>query len=138
MRSVAKDTDVNDLGSCLAGLSRSLRHASLCFRTKEELSTQERFDLTRSLLDHEREIRGARGGTMTNKLYYGDNLAVLRASIAAESVDLVYLDPPFNSNASYNVLFKAPGGDAVPGADRGVRRHLALERIRPNAPSTRW
>ena len=44
---------------------------------------------------------------MTNKLYYGDNLDVLRASVASESVDLVYLDPPFNSNASYNVLFKA-------------------------------
>ncbi len=46
-----------------------------------------------------------------NALYYGDNLAVLRESIATESVDLVYLDPPFNSNASYNVLFKATGGD---------------------------
>jgi site-specific DNA-methyltransferase (adenine-specific) len=48
---------------------------------------------------------------VTNALYYGDNLAVLRESIATESVDLVYLDPPFNSNASYNVLFKAPSGD---------------------------
>ena len=48
---------------------------------------------------------------MTNKLYYGDNLDVLRASVADESVDLVYLDPPFNSNASYNVLFNAPGGE---------------------------
>lgn len=47
---------------------------------------------------------------MTNALYYGDNLAVLRASIATESVDLIYLDPPFNSSASYNVLFKAPSG----------------------------
>ena len=47
---------------------------------------------------------------MTNKLYYGDNLDVLRSNIASESVDLVYLDPPFNSNASYNVLFKAPSG----------------------------
>jgi site-specific DNA-methyltransferase (adenine-specific) len=46
-----------------------------------------------------------------NALYYGDNLAVLRESIADESVDLVYLDPPFNSNASYNVLFKAPSGE---------------------------
>lgn len=47
-----------------------------------------------------------------NQLFYGDNLAVLRSgSIAAESVDLIYLDPPFNSNASYNVLFKAPSGD---------------------------
>ena len=47
---------------------------------------------------------------MTNTLYYGDNLAILREHIARESVDLVYLDPPFNSNASYNVLFKAPDG----------------------------
>ena len=46
-----------------------------------------------------------------NKLYYGDNLPVLRESIASESVDLIYLDPPFNSNASYNVLFKAPAGE---------------------------
>ena len=45
-----------------------------------------------------------------NHLYYGDNLRVLREHIADESVDLVYLDPPFNSNASYNVLFKAPDG----------------------------
>jgi adenine specific DNA methylase Mod len=49
-------------------------------------------------------------GGMTNKLFYGDNLAVLREHIASESVDLVYLDPPFNSNATYNVLFKAPDG----------------------------
>ena len=47
---------------------------------------------------------------MTNKLYYGDNLGVLREHIADESVDLVGLDPPFNSNATYNVLFKAPDG----------------------------
>ena len=45
-----------------------------------------------------------------NTLYYGDNLAILREEIADESVDLIYLDPPFNSNASYNVLFKAPEG----------------------------
>ena len=47
-----------------------------------------------------------------NHLYYGDNLTVLRDSIATGSVDLVYLDPPFNSNASYNVLFKGPSGNA--------------------------
>jgi site-specific DNA-methyltransferase (adenine-specific) len=45
-----------------------------------------------------------------NHLYYGDNLKVLRDSIATESVDLIYLDPPFNSNAGYNILFKAPDG----------------------------
>ncbi len=39
----------------------------------------------------------------TKALYYGDNLQVLRDSIATESVDLIYLDPPFNSNATYNV-----------------------------------
>lgn len=48
---------------------------------------------------------------MANKLYYGDNLTVLRESIADQSVDLIYLDPPFNSNASYNVLFRAPSGE---------------------------
>jgi site-specific DNA-methyltransferase (adenine-specific) len=47
---------------------------------------------------------------MTNQLYYGDNLQVLRDSVATESVELVYLDPPFNSQANYNVLFKAPTG----------------------------
>ena len=48
---------------------------------------------------------------MTNHLYYGDNLEVLRGSIRDESVDLIYLDPPFNSNANYNVLFRAPSGE---------------------------
>lgn len=45
-----------------------------------------------------------------NTLFYGDNLAVLRESVASESVDLIYLDPPFNSNANYNVLFQGPSG----------------------------
>jgi len=49
---------------------------------------------------------------MANHLYYGDNLAVLREQIKDESVDLIYLDPPFNSNANYNVLFRGPSGDA--------------------------
>ena len=44
-----------------------------------------------------------------NSLYYGDNLEVLRA-FPSECVDLVYLDPPFNSNRSYNVLFKEAAG----------------------------
>lgn len=39
-----------------------------------------------------------------NKLYFGDNLDVLR-KIPAESVDLIYLDPPFNSNADYNIIY---------------------------------
>jgi 16S rRNA G966 N2-methylase RsmD len=40
-----------------------------------------------------------------NRLYYGDNLEILAKYVVDESVDLVYLDPPFNSNRSYNVIF---------------------------------
>lgn len=50
---------------------------------------------------------------MTNALYYGDNLQVLRENITSESVDLVYLDPPFNSQASYNILFRSPAGKSA-------------------------
>jgi len=46
-------------------------------------------------------------------LHYGDNLDVLRNEITSDSVDLVYLDPPFNSQATYNVLFKSPTGKAA-------------------------
>jgi DNA modification methylase len=47
---------------------------------------------------------------MTNTLYYGDNLDILKRYIKDETVDLVYLDPPFNSNANYNVLFAEQDG----------------------------
>jgi len=46
-----------------------------------------------------------------NTLFYGDNLPILREYISDESVDLIYLDPPFNSNRSYNVLFKEESGE---------------------------
>ena len=42
-----------------------------------------------------------------NQLYYGDNLQVLREHIADEPVDLIYLDPPFNSKRDYNLRFVA-------------------------------
>jgi len=58
-------------------------------------------------------IKGAKQ-TKPNRLFYGDNLHVLREHVASESVDLVYLDPPFNSNRSYNVLFKEKSGDESP------------------------
>ena len=51
---------------------------------------------------------------MPNTLFYGDNLHVLRDHVPDESVDLVYLDPPFNSNASYNVLFREKSGEDSP------------------------
>lgn len=48
---------------------------------------------------------------MENTLYFGDNLDILREYIPPESIDLIYLDPPFNSNANYNVLFQSPKAD---------------------------
>ena len=46
----------------------------------------------------------------SNALYYGDNLDILRRYVRDESVDLIYLDPPFNSNQTYNVLFQERDG----------------------------
>jgi site-specific DNA-methyltransferase (adenine-specific) len=54
-----------------------------------------------------------------NTLYYGDNLDILRDHIKDASVDLIYLDPPFNSNRNYNVLFKDERG-------KNRRRRLSL------------
>jgi 16S rRNA G966 N2-methylase RsmD len=45
-------------------------------------------------------------------LYYGDNLGVMREHLKDASVDLIYLDPPFNSQRDYNVLYKSPNGEA--------------------------
>ena len=63
-----------------------------------------------------------------NTLYYGDNLDVLRRYIAAETVDLIYLDPPFKSNQSYNVLF------AEQDARRRRRRRASSFRWSPSRP----
>ena len=49
-------------------------------------------------------------GLRTGVLYYGDNLDILRHYVRDESVDLIYLDPPFNSNRNYNVLFREDAG----------------------------
>ena len=46
----------------------------------------------------------------SNSLYYGDNLDILRRYVEDESVDLIYLDPPFNSNQTYNILFQEKDG----------------------------
>jgi len=61
-----------------------------------------------------------------NTLYYGDNLDVLRRHISDEAVDFVYLDPPFNSNESYNVLFAAKDG------------HQAAAQIQAFEDTWRW
>lgn len=47
---------------------------------------------------------------MKNTLYYGDNLQILREYIPGESIDLIYLDPPFKSDQSYNILFQEKNG----------------------------
>jgi hypothetical protein len=54
-----------------------------------------------------------------NFLYYGDNLDILRRYLKDESVDLVYLDPPFKSDQEYNVLFASQDGT-------GPRRSLGM------------
>ena len=46
-----------------------------------------------------------------NTLFYGDNLDVLRQHVADASVDLVYLDPPFQSGKDYNVIFASHEGE---------------------------
>jgi len=48
-----------------------------------------------------------------NILYYGDNLEILRRYIKDESVDLVYLDPPFKSDQDYNILFAERNGSRM-------------------------
>lgn len=50
------------------------------------------------------------GSIRSSQLHYGDNLAVLRERVPDESVDLVYLDPPFNSKKSYNAFLRTPDG----------------------------
>jgi len=49
-----------------------------------------------------------------NALYYGDNLHIIRHHIGTATVDIVYLDPPFNSKRDYNVLFREKSGEASP------------------------
>ncbi len=70
-----------------------------------------------------------RGGLRAMKaLYYGDNLQVFRDSIATESVDLIYLDPPFNSSATYNVgLLGESSRDRMRGRTAACSRKRKLE-----------
>lgn len=65
---------------------------------------------------------GRRPAAGANRLYFGDNLDVLREYVDVESVDLVYLDPPFNSQAHYNLVFERPSGDDRSSAQAGAFR----------------
>lgn len=65
---------------------------------------------------------------LENRLYYGDNLPVLRDQIASESVDLVYIDPPFNSSRDYNVIF----------AERATEERQTQSQIMAFEDTWRW
>ena len=67
----------------------------------------------------------------TNVLYYGDNLKILRDYLPDASVDLVYLDPPFDSNRDYNVIFRDESGN------RSDAQLLAFEDTRHWGPRAR-
>lgn len=78
---------------------------------------------------------------MRNQLYYGDNLEILREYIPDESVDLIYLDPPFNSGKNYNILFREANGNASDAQIRafgdtwtwGPTAESALQELTENA-----
>ncbi|MFM9977899.1 MAG: DNA methyltransferase [Sphingomonadaceae bacterium] len=88
---------------------------------------------------------------MTNELYYGDNLDVLRRKIAAESVDLCYIDPPFNSKRNYFQIYNNQGSEDRAQAQafvdtwnwgdeavEGIDYILDIERLHGGADATRW
>ena len=63
---------------------------------------------------------------MSRQLFFGDNLQVMRERIAAASVDLIYLDSPFNSKRDYNLLFKKPKTLA-----RKAKKDMAVTDVAP-------
>ena len=86
-----------------------------------------------------------------NKLFYGDNLDVLRRKIASQSVDLCYIDPPFNSKRNYFQIYNNQGGEDRAQAQafvdtwnwgdeavEGLDCILAIERLQGNADGVRW
>jgi site-specific DNA-methyltransferase (adenine-specific) len=83
-------------------------------------------------------------GDKRNILYYGDNLFILQEHIPTESVDLIYLDPPFNSDRSYNVLFKDEHGTDSQAQIKafddswhwGIEAQNAYEELLTGAPHT--
>jgi DNA modification methylase len=89
---------------------RAVRSAISCLRLTREPQHHERIDSCVPPAGRSAVCVEAERGAMANKLFYGDNLDVLREHVKDQTVDLVYLDPPFNSNANYNVLFKSPLG----------------------------
>jgi DNA modification methylase len=88
---------------------------------------------------------------VTNKLFYGDNLDVLRRKIESNSVDLCYIDPPFNSKRNYFQIYNNQGSEDRAQAQafvdtwtweddaiKGLAYILDIERLNPRAGETRW
>lgn len=79
----------------------------------------------------------------TNTLFYGDNLEILRHLVPNESVDLIYLDSPFNSKADYNILFRETSGEQSTAQIQAfsdfwhwdVQARRAYEYLTVNAPN---
>ena len=95
----------------MAALCASWGASARCSGTPEKLSASDPTKATR----------------VNNQLFYGDNLHILRDSIADETVDLIYLDPPFNSQrAPTTCCSRTRAGTQADGADHGLRGHLAL------------
>src|SRR3990167_4455302 len=76
-------------------------------------------------------------------LFFGDNLQILRDHIPTNTIDLIYLDPPFNSKSSYNILFNEPSGEQSVAQIHafedswhwGMEAEKALKEILEKAPS---
>lgn len=88
---------------------------------------------------------------MTNRLFYGDNLDVLRRKIESGSVDLCYIDPPFNSKRNYFQIYNNQGGEDRAQAQafvdtwewgdearEGLEYILHIDRLHGNAGATQW
>ena len=82
-------------------------------------SDDQQFD---AATDSARATLGPMPDLATNVLYYGDNLDILRRYLPDAAVDLVYLDPPFNSNRDDNVIFRDESGNATDAQLREVVR----------------
>jgi len=64
-----------------------------------------------------------------NRLYFGDCLDVMRENIADESVDLIYLDPPFNSKRPYNAFIGGRNGLRSTTRGNGLKPRTTFTRL---------
>jgi len=70
-----------------------------------------------------------------NVLYYGDNLDILRRYLPAAAVDLVYLDPPLNSNRDSHVIFRDESGTRAGASVRRRVQVVVRGELRPTCPN---